>query len=123
MVRAFVKDLGNVFETAGPQETPTRIITFSFAAGTTQKWTAERDVVLVGVACSGAMVLSTNASYTSYNTVYAATKVYVDVLFMSNVVLGQMNPVFGKLSVPILGGSSIYCLSNGSGHLHMAVEG
>jgi len=113
IVGAFVRDLQNVLH-GQTDEPPTRTIVFTFLAAQQQSWTADRDVVIVGVYANGAIIVSLNASYVSYNSVYGVTKVYSDIIFVNPAAATQSG--YSKIFFPVTTSTKVYVLSNGVGH-------
>jgi hypothetical protein len=111
LVRAFVKDLGAVFDFGGTA-VATRCIHFFTLSGATTSWVADRDCV-----CVGAMVLGSGNSWSfGFDKVNPAAVGTTGIYFskiLASPLLTNLTPVITGLGIPVPLGSTLY-LVNGS---------
>lgn len=73
MVRAFIKDLGNVFDQGVPAADPAELaILFTIATGVSRSWTADRDYFVTGwqASTAGASFCVISIAGTNVNSVF-----------------------------------------------------
>lgn len=107
LVRAFVKDLGNVFENVFDQDTPTITVYIYSTGGASTLWVSDADYILTNVTCDGGtginiVVTFDNSTYAANHATGVAKKGAILATFSSNAGQNHLQ------TTPVQSGQKIY---------------